>query len=173
MLNTQFSPWPNFTEEEARAVQDVILSNKVNYWTGNECRSFEKEFAQWAETKFSVALGNGTLALDSAFQALNIQSGDEVIVTSRTYIASISSIVNPLSGHANLVEKIIFSIFLYCLGSVSSSYSTNNSPFERFVAVSTDSANLLPREELRIILSMRIEISCLIFLFNSGTLSIS
>ena len=67
MLNTQFSPWPNFTQEEARAVQDVILSNKVNYWTGNECRDFENEFAQWAETKFSVALGNGTLALDSAF----------------------------------------------------------------------------------------------------------
>ena len=94
MLNTQFSPWPSFTEEEAKAVQDVLLSNKVNYWTGNECRSFEKDFAQWTGTKFSVALGNGTLALDSAFQALNIQSGDEVIVTSRTYIASISSIVN-------------------------------------------------------------------------------
>lgn len=94
MLNTQFSPWPSFTEEEARAVQDVILSNKVNYWTGNECRSFEKEFAQWSNSKHAVSLGNGTLALDSAFYALNIGLQDEVIVTSRTYIASISSIVN-------------------------------------------------------------------------------
>ncbi|HUH58266.1 MAG TPA: aminotransferase, partial [Pseudomonadales bacterium] len=44
MLNTPFSPWPSFTEEEANAVRDVVLSNKVNYWTGQECREFEKEF---------------------------------------------------------------------------------------------------------------------------------
>jgi hypothetical protein len=43
MLNTPFSPWPSFSEEEANAVRDVILSNKVNYWTGQECREFEKE----------------------------------------------------------------------------------------------------------------------------------
>ena len=45
MLNTKFSPWPSFTEEEAEAVKQTILSNKVNYWTGQECREFEKEFA--------------------------------------------------------------------------------------------------------------------------------
>ena len=88
-------------------------------------------------------------------------------------LGSISSIVNPLSGQANFVEKIIFSIFLYCFGKVSSSYSINNKPFDKLIAVSTDPANLLPKEELITILSIRIEISCLIFLFNSGTLSIS
>lgn len=42
MLNTSFSPWPSFTEEEGNAVKNVLLSNKINYWTGNECREFEK-----------------------------------------------------------------------------------------------------------------------------------
>ena len=93
MLNTNFSSWPSFTSEEADSVRDVLLSNKVSYWTGNECREFEKEFAVWSNSKYAIALGNGTLALDSAFKALDISVGDEVIVTSRTYIASVTSIV--------------------------------------------------------------------------------
>ena len=93
MLIDGFSPWPLFTEEEANAVQAVLLSNKTNYWTGDECRKFEREFAEFSDSKYAVALGNGTLALDIAFKVLNIANGDEVIVTSRTFIASISSIV--------------------------------------------------------------------------------
>lgn len=94
MLNTAFSPWPSFTEEEADAVRSVILSNKVNYWTGQECREFEKEFAAWAGTGYAVALTNGTVALDLALKALGIGAGDEVVVTPRTFLASVSSIVN-------------------------------------------------------------------------------
>ena len=94
MLNTPFSPWPSFTEEEADAVRNVVLSNKVNYWTGQECREFEKAFASWAGTEYAIALANGTVALDLALQAMGIGAGDEVIVTSRTFLASVSSIVN-------------------------------------------------------------------------------
>lgn len=94
MLNTPFSPWPSFTQEEADAVSQVLLSNKVNYWTGQEGRQFEREFAEWADSEYAIAMGNGTLALDVALQALGIGAGDEVIVTPRTFIASISSIVN-------------------------------------------------------------------------------
>jgi dTDP-4-amino-4,6-dideoxygalactose transaminase len=94
VLNTPFSPWPSFTAEEADAVRDVVLSNKVNYWTGQECREFEKEFATWAGTEYAVALANGTVALDLALNALGIGPGDEVIVTPRTFLASVSSIVN-------------------------------------------------------------------------------
>ena len=94
MLNTKFSSWPSYTLEEADAVHDIVLSNKVNYWTGNECRDFEKEFSIWSDAKYAVALGNGTLALDVALKVLKVGNGDEVIVTSRTFIASISSIVN-------------------------------------------------------------------------------
>jgi len=93
MINSQFSPWPSFTLEEADEIHKVLMSNKVNYWTGNECREFEKEFAVWSNSKYAIALGNGTLALDSALKALAIGVGDEVIVTSRTYIASVTSIV--------------------------------------------------------------------------------
>lgn len=94
MLNTSFSSWPSFTQEEADAVHNVLLSNKVNYWTGDECREFEKEFARWTGASYSVALANGTLALDVALKALGIGHGDEVIVTPRTFIASVSSVVN-------------------------------------------------------------------------------
>lgn len=89
-----FLNWPSFTVEEAETVQKVLLSNKVNYWTGQECRLFEDEFAKWCGSQYAVALANGTLALDVALQALGIKSGDEVIVTSRTFIASISCVVN-------------------------------------------------------------------------------
>ncbi|MDC9498767.1 MULTISPECIES: DegT/DnrJ/EryC1/StrS family aminotransferase [unclassified Pseudoalteromonas] len=93
MLNTPFSPWPSFTQQEADAVSRVVLSNKVNYWTGTEGREFEKEFATWADSEYAIALGNGTLALDIALKALNIGLGDEVITTPRTFLASASSIV--------------------------------------------------------------------------------
>lgn len=72
----------------------VILSNKVNYWTGQECREFENEFAAWVGADYAVALANGTVALDVALKAMGIGIGDEVIVTSRTFLASVSSIVN-------------------------------------------------------------------------------
>jgi len=94
MLNTPFSTWPSFTIEEAEAVHHVVLSNKVNYWTGTECREFEKEFASWVGTRHAMALSNGTLALDVALKALGIGPGDEVVVTPRTFIASVSCVVN-------------------------------------------------------------------------------
>lgn len=99
MKNKKFTSWPCFTEEEADKVRAVLLSNKVNYWTGSEGRDFEKEFAAFTDSDFAVAVANGTLALDLALNALNIgarnggSSTDEVIVTSRTFIASVSSIV--------------------------------------------------------------------------------
>lgn len=94
MLNTPFSPWPSFTEKEADAVRDVMLSNKVNYWTGNEGRLFEHEFAAWLGCEHAIALTNGTVALDLALHALDIGVGDEVVVTPRTFLASVSCIVN-------------------------------------------------------------------------------
>lgn len=94
MLNTSFSPWPSFSEEEADAVREVVLSNRVNYWTGQRCRDFEKEFAAWSGTEYAVAMANGTVALDVSLRGLGIGVGDEVVVTPRTFLASVSSIVN-------------------------------------------------------------------------------
>lgn len=93
MLNTPFPPWPCFSEEEAEAVKNVLLSNKVNYWTGKECRDFEKEFSIFSNTSYSVAVANGTVALELSLKALGIAEGDEVIVTPRTFLASASSII--------------------------------------------------------------------------------
>lgn len=93
MLNTSFSPWPCFTQEEADAVHRVLLSQKVNYWTGRECREFECEFAGWVGTPHAVALANGTLALDVALKAMGVGPGDEVVVTPRTFLASASCVV--------------------------------------------------------------------------------
>lgn len=111
MLNTAFEPWPSFTEKEADAIKNVLLSNKVNYWTGQECREFEKEFALFSGTKYAVALANGTVALDVALKALQIGTGDDVIVTSRTFLASASSIVtagaNPIFADVELDSQNI------------------------------------------------------------------
>lgn len=111
MLNTNFSPWPSFTHEEADAVNRVLLSNKVNYWTGNECREFEKEFAEWAGTEYAIALSNGTLALDVALKALGVGIGDDVIVTPRTFLASASTVVtagaNPVFADVDLNSQNI------------------------------------------------------------------
>lgn len=93
MLNTIFEPWPCFTLEESEAVQKVLLSNKVNYWTGECGRQFEIDFAKFANTSYAVALGNGTLALDLALKGLEVGEGDEVITTPRTFLATASSIV--------------------------------------------------------------------------------
>ena len=99
MINIEFSPWPSFTQEEVDKTSHVLLSNKVNYWTGQEGREFEREFATFTDSKYAIALSNGTLALDLALVALGVgarnggSETDEVIVTSRTFLASASSIV--------------------------------------------------------------------------------
>lgn len=92
-MDSTMGVWPCFSEEEAAAVKEVLLSNRVNYWTGTEGREFEREFASWIGTEHAVALANGTLALEIALKALGIGSGDEVVVTPRTFLASASCIV--------------------------------------------------------------------------------
>jgi dTDP-4-amino-4,6-dideoxygalactose transaminase len=94
MLNTSLPPWPDYSEEEVEAVARVLRSGRVNYWTGEECRDFEREFAAWAGTARAVSLANGTLALDVALRALGIGPGDEVVVAPRSFIASVSCVVN-------------------------------------------------------------------------------
>ena len=93
MLNGPFSPWPDYGDKEQQAVLSVLASNRVNYWTGTEGREFEKEFAAFADTRYAVAVANGTVALDLCWHALNLPAGSEVIVTSRSFMASVSSIV--------------------------------------------------------------------------------
>jgi hypothetical protein len=88
-----FAPWPYFAPDEIEAAVAVLRSGNVNYWTGEEGRLFEKEFASFAGCKHAIAMSNGTVALEGALRALGIGAGDEVITTSRTFIASASCAV--------------------------------------------------------------------------------
>ncbi|WP_135229235.1 DegT/DnrJ/EryC1/StrS family aminotransferase [Deinococcus fonticola] len=85
--------WPVFEPDEIQAVNDVLQSGKVNYWTGNVCREFEREYADYLGVNHTIALHNGTLALELALYAFGIGEGDEVITTTRTFIASASAAV--------------------------------------------------------------------------------
>lgn len=84
--------WPQFSIGEAEHVKKILLSNKVNYLFGNEGKSFEKNFSSYTNSKYSLAVANGTLALDLCLRSIGITKGDEVIVTARTFIASASCI---------------------------------------------------------------------------------
>lgn len=85
--------WPVFPPDEIDAATAVLRSGKVNYWTGTVCRDFERDYAAYVGTKYAVAVANGTVALELALYALGVGEGDEVITTSRTYIASASCAV--------------------------------------------------------------------------------
>ena len=90
----KFNTWPNFSKEESELVKKVIKSNKVNYWTGNKCRKFELEFSKLFGIKYSVAVMNGSVALETALKAIGISNNDEVIVTSKSFIISASAVLN-------------------------------------------------------------------------------
>ena len=84
--------WPSYSNKEVDIASKVIKSNKVNYLFGSLGNRFEKEFSKFSDAKYSLAVANGTLALDLCLRALNISVGDEVLVTSRSFVASASCI---------------------------------------------------------------------------------
>lgn len=106
-----FTIWPHFDEDEIAAVAAVLRSGKVNYWTGEEARQFESEYAAYTGTSHAIALANGTVALELALYAFGIGQGDEVITTSRTFIASASAAVmrgaNPVIADVDPVSQNI------------------------------------------------------------------
>lgn len=93
MLKAEFPSWPVFAEDERAAVMRVLESGRVNYWTGEECRLFEDEFAAYVGRRHAIALANGTVALELALQAFGIGPGDEVVTTCWSFIASASCAV--------------------------------------------------------------------------------
>ena len=86
-----FGPWPYHAPDELDAVQRVLASGRTYYWTGEEARAFEREYAAALGRQRAIALHNGTLALELALVTLGIGPGDEVITTARTFIASASA----------------------------------------------------------------------------------
>lgn len=85
--------WPQYSKKEIQKITNVVKSGKVNYWTGNEVKNFEKEYSRYFGNKYSVAVCNASLGLEASLLALNIGKGDEVITTSRSYNSSASCIL--------------------------------------------------------------------------------
>ena len=85
--------WPIISQDEIDKVSEVLASGKINYWTGQEGRLFEEEWSKEINSKYSIAVANGTVALELALIAAGIGKGDEVIVSARTFIASASCCV--------------------------------------------------------------------------------
>jgi dTDP-4-amino-4,6-dideoxygalactose transaminase len=82
--------WPSFGLDERGAVDAVLASGAVNYWTGDQGRLFETEYAQYLNVRHAIALANGTVALELALRGWRIGTGDEVITTPRSFVASAS-----------------------------------------------------------------------------------
>jgi dTDP-4-amino-4,6-dideoxygalactose transaminase/nucleoside-diphosphate-sugar epimerase len=87
-----FPLWPHFDDDLVAAAERVLRSGCVNYWTGQEGIQFEREFADSTGCVYALAVANGTVALEAGLRALGIGPGDEVITTSRTFVASASAI---------------------------------------------------------------------------------
>lgn len=73
---------PTLSEEEARAVHDVVLSNYVS--EGKWVNAFEDGLSKYIGCKYGVAVNSGTSALQLALSALGVKKGDEVIVPAYT-----------------------------------------------------------------------------------------
>lgn len=86
--------WPFYSDDELLAVETVLRSGHVNQWGGDRVATFQSAFAEYCSAPHAIALANGTVALEVALRALGIQPGDEVIVASRSFVASASCVVN-------------------------------------------------------------------------------
>ena len=65
--------YPYHNQNILKRVQKVLKSGRVNYWTGNECKKFEKQFSKYLGNRYSVAVSNGSAALEIALKALDLK----------------------------------------------------------------------------------------------------
>ena len=86
--------WPFVDSDQKRAVDKVILSNKLNFWTGEECKNFERNFSNYFNRKYSLTFNSGSVALDIALKSLELKDNSEVIVSPRSYVSSATCVLN-------------------------------------------------------------------------------
>ena len=86
--------WPIVSSREINVINKVLKSNKLNYWSGHRCQEFESKFAKYFQIKHAISLANGSVALDIAIKCLGLKKNSEVIVTPRSYISSVTSVLN-------------------------------------------------------------------------------
>jgi dTDP-4-amino-4,6-dideoxygalactose transaminase len=110
-VTNELAGWPQMSDQAIQAVEQVLRSGKVNYWTGPHGMEFERRFAAWQGSKFGISTSSGTSALHVALSALGIGPGDEVIVPSYTFIATSFAVVQagaiPRFADVNLDDHCI------------------------------------------------------------------
>ncbi|MBM4113285.1 MAG: DegT/DnrJ/EryC1/StrS family aminotransferase [Phycisphaerae bacterium] len=101
------APWPFFDEETIEASSRVLRSGRVNWWTGDECRAFEREWCERFGTAHALAMSNGSVSLEVALRALDVGPGDEVVVTPRSFVASAAcvALVGAVPVFADIDER--------------------------------------------------------------------
>lgn len=106
MKKPLFEPWPFFDREILDAVKKILVSGKVNQWTGHHVYAFEKEYTRYLGVRHAIAMANGSVTLEVALRVLGIGPGDEVIVPSRSFVASASCV--PLVGAVPVFADVDF-----------------------------------------------------------------
>jgi len=100
----QRKEWPNFNKNLISKVSKIINSGKINYTNGLNGKKFEKSFSQFTGNKFSIAICNGTAALEVAIKSLKLAKNSEIIVPARSFFSSASCIVN--TGHVPIFSDV-------------------------------------------------------------------
>ena len=103
--------WPNFSKNLISNVGRILGSGKINYTDGPYGIKFEKEFSKFVGNRYSIAVCNGTAALEVAIKSLRLPKNSEIIVPARSFFASASCIVNtgyiPVFADVNLLTQNI------------------------------------------------------------------
>jgi dTDP-4-amino-4,6-dideoxygalactose transaminase len=87
------SCWPVFDKKEEKYLLDVLQSGSWVKTSGKVNEKFEKEFSKFQQSKYTVTVCNGTVALRIALYAAGIGPGDEVIVPSYTFVATATAVI--------------------------------------------------------------------------------
>ncbi len=86
---------PQLGEEEIQAVVKVMRTGMLTngLGAGPQVLEFEKKFAKLSGVKHAVAVFNGTAALHSALASVGVKQGDEVVLSSFTFVATAEAVV--------------------------------------------------------------------------------
>lgn len=89
----RFPAWPQYGEEERRALYEVLAARVWSSAEGPKKRDLEARFAAAQDAAHAVAVSNGTVALEIALRACGVGAGDEVIVPAYTFLATASAVL--------------------------------------------------------------------------------
>ncbi len=92
---TRLSAWPVYTDAEAAALQDVLASRNWGGqpFPGKYSEAFAKKFAELHTVKYAQCVNTGTVAIQAALKAIDIQPGDEVLVPAYTWEGTVGPVL--------------------------------------------------------------------------------